>query len=66
MAAGMDVAQLVSQIMGGGESPAEPTASAADLGGAPDSSPAYSVEDNAPQKPGPLLPAETVRLPERT
>src|SRR3978361_904617 len=43
--AGTDIARLVSQIMGGGESPAEPTASAADLGGAPDSNPAYSVED---------------------
>ena len=33
--AGMDVARMVSQIMGGGESVAEPQASAAEPGNAP-------------------------------
>jgi hypothetical protein len=60
--AGMDVARLVSQIMGGSESVAEPTVAAADPGSAPASDPAYSAEVSAPQKTEPDLPAQTVRL----
>jgi hypothetical protein len=57
--AGTDVARLVLQIMGGGESVAEPTVAAADPGSAPASDP---VEDSAAQKTEPDLPAQTVRL----
>jgi hypothetical protein len=60
--AGMDVARLVSQIMGGGESVAEPTVSAADPAGAPASDPAYSAASNAPRKAEPELSAQAVRL----
>jgi len=60
--AGTDVARLVLQIMGGGESVAEPTVAAADPGSAPASDPAHSVENSAPQKTEPDLPAQTVRL----
>jgi hypothetical protein len=60
--AGMDVARLVSQIMGGGESVAEPTVAAADPGRAPAADPSYSAADGAPQKTEPDLPAQTVRL----
>jgi hypothetical protein len=60
--AGMDVARLVSQIMGGDESVTEPTVAAADPGRAPASDAADSVEDSALQKTEPDLPAQTVRL----
>jgi hypothetical protein len=60
--AGMDVARLVSQIMGGGESVTEPQGSAAEPGTAPAADPTYSDEDGAPQKTEPDLPAQTVRL----
>jgi hypothetical protein len=60
--AGMDVARLVSQIMGGGESVGEPTGSAADPAGAPASAPAYSAASNAPQKTEPELSAQAARL----
>jgi hypothetical protein len=50
--AGMDVARLVSQIMGGGESVTEPQDSAAEPTNAP-------AVDDAPQKPD--LPAQAVR-----
>ncbi len=59
--AGMDVARLVSQIMGG-ESVTEPTVSAADPAGAPASGPAHSAASNAPQKTEPELSAQAVRL----
>jgi uncharacterized protein DUF3306 len=60
--AGMDVARLVSQIMGGGESVAEPTVSAADPANAPASDPACSAENSASQKTTPNLPVQAVRL----
>ncbi len=59
--AGMDVARLVSQIMGG-ESVTEPTVSAADPAGAPASGPTHSAASNAPQKTEPELSAQAVRL----
>jgi hypothetical protein len=59
---GMDVARLVSQIMGDGESVAEPASSAANPGNAPASDPTHSAADSALQKPEPDLPAPAVRL----
>src|SRR3981189_574399 len=53
---GMDVARLVSQIMGSGESAAEPPASAADLVKEPASEPAPSAEHDAAQEGEPDLP----------
>jgi hypothetical protein len=47
--AGMDVARLVSQIMGGGESVTEPQGSAAKRRNAPAAGPTCSAEDDAPQ-----------------
>ncbi|MEA2896422.1 MAG: hypothetical protein QOJ84_2037 [Bradyrhizobium sp.] len=60
--AGMDVARLVSQIMGGGESVAEPAVSAAGPGNEPASASVPSPEDSAMQKPEPDLPVEALRL----
>jgi hypothetical protein len=60
--AGMDIARLVSQIMGGGESVADPTESTADPAGAPACAPASSTASNAPQKTEPELSAQAVRL----
>jgi Protein of unknown function (DUF3306) len=60
--AGMDVARLVSQIMGGGESVAEPSISAAETGKEPASDPVQSREQNAVQKPEPDLPTQALRL----
>ena len=59
--AGTDIARLVSQIMGGGESVTEPQGSAVEPGNAPAADPACSVEDGAPQAE-PDLPAQVVRL----
>jgi Protein of unknown function (DUF3306) len=59
--AGMDVARLVSQIMGGGESVTEPQGSAVERGNAPAADPTCSAEDDAPQTE-PDLPAQAVRL----
>jgi hypothetical protein len=59
--AGMDVARLVSQIMGG-ESAADPAGSAADPGNAPASDPTQSAANSALQKTEPNLPAPAVRL----
>jgi Protein of unknown function (DUF3306) len=59
--AGMDVARLVSQIMGGGESVTEPQGSAAEPGNAPAADPTCSAKDDAPQTE-PDLPAQAVRL----
>src|SRR3979411_3101373 len=56
--AGMDVARLVSQIMGSGESGAE--ASAGDVD--PGNEPAQSPEHNAKQEPKPDLPTQALRL----
>jgi hypothetical protein len=60
--AGMDVARLVSQIMGGSESVAEPAVSVADPRSAPTGEPAQAPEHCAPQKTEPDLPAQAVRL----
>jgi hypothetical protein len=59
--AGMDVARLVSQIMGGGESVTEPEGSAVEPGKAPAADPTGSAVDDAPQTE-PDLPAQAVRL----
>src|SRR6202171_3272356 len=59
---GMDVARLVSQIMGGGESGAE--ASAGDVN--PGNEPAQSPEHNAKQEPKPDLPTQPLRLGNET
>ena len=59
--AGMDVARLVSQIMGSGESGAE--ASARDV--EPGNEPAQSSEHNA-QEPKPDLPTQALRLGNET
>src|SRR5258707_8299326 len=48
--AGMDVARLVSQIMGSGESVAEREGSAADPENAPAADPTHSAANSAPQK----------------
>ncbi|HEV7878767.1 DUF3306 domain-containing protein [Bradyrhizobium sp.] len=60
--AGVDIARMVSQIMGGGESVTEPAGSATDRGDAPDSDPMCSAYNSAPQKTEPDLPAPAVRL----
>jgi hypothetical protein len=60
--AGMDVARLVSQIMGNGESGAE--ASASDV--EPGNEPAQSPEHNAAQEPKPDLPTQALRLGNET
>ena len=57
--AGMDVARLVSQIMGSGEPAAEPSIPAADPGKEP---PAQSREHHATQSPEPDLPTQALRL----
>jgi len=59
--AGMDVARLVSQIMGSGESVTEPQGSAAEPGNALLADPTWSTKDDAPQTE-PDLPAQAVRL----
>src|SRR5713226_645249 len=64
--AGMDVARLVSQIMGTGESAAEPSVSAVDPGKVPASDPAPSPEPNATQGSEPDLPTQSLRLGNET
>jgi hypothetical protein len=61
--AGMDVARLVSQIMGTGESPAEASAPAVDPA-TERSDPAQSSEPEAAQAPVPELPTQAIRLGE--
>jgi hypothetical protein len=58
--AGMDVARLVSQIMGTGESPAEASAPAVDPA-TERSDPAQSSEPEAAQAPVPELPTQAIR-----
>jgi hypothetical protein len=58
---GMDVARLVSQIMGGGESVTEPAGSAAEPENALAADLTCSAKDDAPQTE-PDLPAQAVRL----
>jgi hypothetical protein len=64
--AGMDVARLVSQIMGSGESGAEPRASIAGAENEPTGASAPFPDDSATQKPEPNLPVEAVRLSSET
>src|SRR5713226_9554259 len=61
LGAGMDVARLVSQIMGGGESVVEPSVTGADPGNEAASDPAQSPGHNATQGSEPVLPARAVR-----
>jgi hypothetical protein len=60
--AGMDVARLVSQIMGSGESAIEPSLPGADSGKEPASDPAQSRQHNATQELEPGLPTQASRL----
>jgi hypothetical protein len=60
--AGMDVARLVSQIMGGGESAVEPSISAADPGNESANDPAQFPEHDATQKSEPDLPTQALRV----
>jgi uncharacterized protein DUF3306 len=64
--AGMDVARLVSQIMGSGGSVVEPPAPAVASGNAPGSDPAPSSEHGVIQKSELELPAQAVRLGSET
>jgi hypothetical protein len=59
---GVDIARMVSQIMGSGES----VGSTADAGHEPDGASMLSPVDSATQKPAPDLPAEAVRLGSET
>jgi hypothetical protein len=59
--AGMDVARLVSQIMGTGESPAETPGPAGDPATKPDD-PAQTSEPEAAQAPVSDLPTQSLRL----
>jgi hypothetical protein len=60
--ASMDVARLVSQIMGSSEPVAEPSASDPEPGKAPESDPTEASGHNAAQEAGPELPTEALRL----
>ena len=60
--AGMDVARMVSQIMGGGESAVEAATSPADPRTEPAGALAQHVEDSATQNQNPALPVQAVRL----
>jgi hypothetical protein len=63
--AGVDIARMVAQIMGSGESVAERAASPADPGSELASA-AQVPEESAAQKPGPDLPTEALRLGSET
>jgi hypothetical protein len=60
--AGMDVARLVSQIMGAVESVTEPAGSSTDPGNEPTSAAGQLPEDSAAQKPELDLPAQALRV----
>ena len=62
--AGMDVARLVSQIMGTGESPAETSEPAGDPATKRDD-PAQACEPEATQTPAPDLPTQSIRLAQK-
>lgn len=62
LGAGLDVARLVSQIMGSGEPAAAPSTPDAESGNAAASGPAPSPEHHAVQQTEPDLPTETLRL----
>ncbi|MFZ2158452.1 MAG: DUF3306 domain-containing protein [Bradyrhizobium sp.] len=61
LGAGMDVARMVSQIMGSGEPAAAPSIPAAESGNAA-TSPAPAPEHHATRQTEPDLPTETLRL----
>jgi hypothetical protein len=61
LGAGVDVARMVLQIMGG-ESKGEAAAAAADTADAPANAPESSAHDDAVQKAAPELPEQAVRL----
>jgi hypothetical protein len=63
--AGMDIARLVSQIMGGGEPAVEPI-SVIDRGNEPASDPAPLPEPGAAQESKPDLPTQALRLDSET
>jgi hypothetical protein len=60
--AGVDVARLVSQIMGSGESAVEPSASAVDPGNEPASNPVQSPRHDATQESQLDLPTQASRV----
>jgi hypothetical protein len=60
--AGVDIARMVSQIMGGGES----LVSAADVGGESATASTQLPEHSAAQNPEPALPTDAVRLGHET
>lgn len=60
--AGMDVARLVSQIMGSGEASAELSVADADSGKQPAGDPAPSLEHDATRESEPELPTQALRL----
>jgi Protein of unknown function (DUF3306) len=60
--AGVDIARMVSQIMGGGESVVESAAPTAEPGTEPAGVLTQPIEDSATQKPEPDLPVQAVRL----
>src|SRR6476620_3714828 len=62
--AGVDVARLVSQVMGSSETPAEPSLSSIDLGSEPASDPAQSPDHDAAPKAAPDPPVRSLRLPD--
>jgi hypothetical protein len=63
---GVDIARMVSQIMGGGESVVEPVTSTADAGNESANASAQLPKDSAAQKPEPDVPIEAVRLGSET
>jgi hypothetical protein len=66
LGAGMDVARLVSQIMGDGDSAVGPETAAADPRNVPADDPAPSSEPTATPEPKPDLPTQTLRLGNET
>jgi hypothetical protein len=58
----MDIARMVSQIMGGGESVAEPQAATASAENESTGASAPFPDDSASQKTEPDLPVQAVRL----
>jgi Protein of unknown function (DUF3306) len=62
---GMDVARLVSQIMGSGESGEDSSVSDPEPGRAPASDAAQAFGHNAAQEAGPELPTDALRLTDK-
>lgn len=61
---GVDVARLVSQVMGSSEAPAEPWLSSIDPGREPANDPAQSPDHDAALKAEPDPPVRSLRLPD--